>query len=161
MNKTIIPITVIIISFSLITILTVSYPDKEFKSETVKEDKIEFSGTVVHGTINADSIDVRFEDITVYVKLVDASLQDVSSVLLGEQTLENVNYDSRLRYAGILFSIPVEFQINESATCYVSAHADIDGDGRTSKGDWVSMTAHPVLSHGNANEASIILSLVE
>jgi hypothetical protein len=60
-----------------------------------------------------------------------------------------------------LFSIPVAFEVNESATYYVSAHADIDGDGQTSKGDWVSMTAHPVLSHGNVNEASIILSLVK
>ena len=156
-----IPIAVIVISFSLITILTVSYPDKEFKSETVKEAEIELPNTVIHGTINADSVDVQFEDVTVYVQLVDASLQDVSSILLGEQILENVNYDSRLRYVGILFSIPVEFQINESATYYVSAHVDIDGDGQTSKGDWISMTAHPVLSHGSANEASIILSRVQ
>lgn len=161
MNKLIIPIAVIVISFSLITILTVSYPDQKFKSETVEDGEIELSSKVVHGTINADSLDVQFEDVTVYVQLVDASLQDVSSILLGEQILENVNYDSRLRYAGILFSIPIEFEIHESATYHVSAHADIDGDGQTSKGDWISMASHPVLSHGSTNEASIILSLVQ
>ena len=116
---------------------------------------------VVHGTINADTPNVIFKNVTIYVQLVDASLQDVPSILLGKTILEDVSYNSNLRYAGILYSVTVDFEINESATYYVSAHADIDGDGQTSKGDWVSMTAHPVLSHGSGNESSIILSLVE
>ncbi len=98
---------------------------------------IEFTGEpitdIVHGTINADTPNVTFESVTIYVKLVDASLQDVSSILLGETVLENVDYNSNLRYAGILYSVPVDFEINESASYYISAHADIDGDGQTSK----------------------------
>ena len=115
--------------------------------------------TRIHGTIRVSESGVKFDDATVYVKIVDASMQDVPSILLTRQVIQNVSYDSN-NDEKIRFSIPIIFDVQERRDYYVSAHADLDGDKSTSLGDYVTMTAYPVLTNGFPNEQYLILEKV-
>ncbi len=118
------------------------------------------NGTRVYGTVIVSEPDVKFDDTTVYVKIVDASMQDVPSILLTRQAIPNVSYDSNNDDEKIRFSIPIIFDIQERRDYYVSAHADVDGDKSTTHGDYVTMTAYPVLANGFSDERHLVLEKV-
>ena len=134
------------------------YGTTVYKTSDTKNNENE---TRVYGTIKIGEPGVRFDDATVYVKIVDASMQDVPSILLTRQIIQNVSYDSNNNDdEQIQFSIPITFDVQEKRDYYVSAHADLDGDKSTSQGDYVTMTAYPVLANGFSDERYLVLEKV-
>ena len=116
--------------------------------------------TRVYGTIKVSEPDVKFDDATVYVRIIDASMQDVPSILLTMQVIQNASYDSNSDNKMIRFSIPITFDVQERRNYYVSAHVDLDGDKSASSGDYVTMTAYPVLANGFSDERHLVLEKV-
>ena len=117
--------------------------------------------TKVYGTIRVGEPGVKFDDATVYVRIIDASMQDAPSILLTMQIIENMSYDSNNDDKRIRFSIPITFDVQERRDYYVSAHADLDGDKCASSGDYVTMTAYPVLANGFSDEHQLVLEKVK
>lgn len=91
------------------------------------------------------SVDVEMVDraarppagASVLVEVRDTSLQDVSSVTLGR------GRGTVAGAAGNLATIEVDYEPTPGALT-AWAHVDVDGDGRVSAGDWVSMESFPV-----------------
>jgi hypothetical protein len=62
----------------------------------------------------------------------------------------------------LLFSVEIDdAQVDPRAHYTVAAHADLDGDGAVSVGDYVSTEAYPVLTRGHPNSANVELHEVE
>ena len=118
------------------------------------------SKTRVYGTIKISEPGVKFDDATVYIRIIDASMQDAPSILLTMQVIQNASYDSNSDDKMILFSIPITFDVQERRDYYVSAHVDLDGDKSASSGDYVTMTAYPVLANGFSDERHLVLEKV-
>ena len=116
--------------------------------------------TRVYGTIKVSEPDVKFDDATVYVRIIDASMQDAPSILLTMQVIQNASYDSNSNNKMIRFSIPITFDVQERRDYYVSAHVDLDGDKSASSGDYVTMTSYPVLANGFLDEQHLVLEKV-
>ena len=116
--------------------------------------------TRVYGTIKVSEPDVKFDDATVYVRIIDALMQDAPSILLTMQVIQNASYDSNSNNKMIRFSIPITFDVQERRDYYVSAHVDLDGDKSASSGDYVTMTSHPVLANGFLDERHLVLEKV-
>ncbi len=54
-----------------------------------------------------------------------------------------------------------EFQFRPRSTRSWAAHADLDGDGQVSLGDYVTMESYPVLTRGNPASAEVEVREVE
>ena len=72
------------------------------------------------------------------VEIRDTSLQDVAATVL-KQVRANVPRADRVT------AVPVRLQVDrvpDAATLW--AHIDVDGDGRVSKGDFVTVQSYPI-----------------
>jgi len=90
---------------------------------------------------------------TAYIRLLDTSRSDASAVAVSTLILKDVALDAISR-DGIYFSLDVK-EIDLHARYTVSVLIDIDGDGQSSRGDYRSMQAYPVLTHGHPNRVEI------
>ena len=50
--------------------------------------------------------------------------------------------------------------INQRAHYAVRVHVDVDGDGRVTRGDFVSTRSYPVLTFGNPSSATVVVNRV-
>jgi uncharacterized lipoprotein YbaY len=90
---------------------------------------------------------------TVYVRVLDTSQADAPAVMVSTLTLKEVALDL-MEQDGIEFS--VEIPAVDPRTRYtVSVLVDLDGDGQSSPGDYRSMQAYPVLTHGHGNRVEV------
>jgi uncharacterized lipoprotein YbaY len=97
--------------------------------------------TSISGTIEFQDVREPALNVTVYVRVQDASRADASASTVAEQVLRGVNIISG--------APPIPFTVdgipqNPSARYIIRVHADVDGDGRVSRGDYVSTQSHPV-----------------
>lgn len=97
--------------------------------------------TSISGTIEFRDVREPALNATVYVRVQDASRADASALTVAEQVLRGVNI--------IPGAPPIPFTVdgipqNPRARYVVRVHADVDGDGRVSRGDYVSTQSHPV-----------------
>jgi len=105
------------------------------------------------------SVEVTFEDAesfsgaTVYVRLEDVSRADVAARVIAEQVLRDVSLRPG-RPAKLMINLRGK-AVDEQARYAVRVHADLDGDGQISRGDYISMESYPVLTFGNPNEAIV------
>ena len=84
---------------------------------------------------------------TVVVRVLDTSRADAAAVTVSTLTLNEVALDL-MEQEGIEFSL--EIPALDPRTRYtVSVLVDLDGDGQSSPGDYRSMQAYPVLTHGH------------
>jgi uncharacterized lipoprotein YbaY len=90
---------------------------------------------------------------TVYVRLLDTSRADASAVTVSTLTLRDVALDLMVQ-EGIDFSLDVP-AVDPRASYTVSVLVDLDGDGQSSRGDYRSMQAYPVLTRGYGNRVEI------
>lgn len=92
----------------------------------------------------------------IYVRVEDVSYSDAPAQTVAEEVLRDV----RIPENGSLgFSLPVG-EPQPSADYSVRVHADVDGDGEISSGDFISVQRHPVLTYGQPNRVTIHLRRV-
>ncbi len=84
-----------------------------------------------------------------YVRLLNTSLADAPSAVIAEQVIDHLNKDER-----VTFRLEPD-SIDERDTYTVSVLVDLDGDGKVSKGDYISMQSYPVLTFGSPTEVTI------
>jgi uncharacterized lipoprotein YbaY len=94
-----------------------------------------------------------------YVRLLNTSLADAPSRVVAEQVIDQT---ARFLSKGEKVSFVLEpNSIDERDTYTVSVLVDIDGDGKISRGDYISMQSYPVLTFGSPTEVTIEVKLVE
>ena len=91
----------------------------------------------------------------VYVRLLNTSLADAPSAVVAEQVIDRPSNNEK-----IAFRLEPD-SIDERDTYTVSVLVDLDGDGKISKGDYISMQSYPVLTFGSPSEVTIEVKQVE
>lgn len=94
-----------------------------------------------------------------YVRLLDTSLADGPAKVVAEQVIEHIA-GSLGKGEKVAFVLEPN-SIDERSTYTVSVLVDLDGDGKISKGDYISMQSYPVLTHGYPNQVTIEVKRVE
>ena len=94
-----------------------------------------------------------------YVRLSNTSLADAPSAVVAEQVIDHVA--SFLGKSEKLAFVLEPNSIDEHDTYTVNVLVDIDGDGKVSVGDYISMQSYPVLTFGYPNEITIEVKRVE
>lgn len=90
---------------------------------------------------------------TVFVGVLDTSRADASAATVSTLTLRDVALEL-VGKDGINFSLETD-AADPRAHYTVSVLVDLDGDGQSSPGDYRSMRAYPVLTHGHGNRVEI------
>ena len=89
----------------------------------------------------------------VIVQIEDVSRADAPSIVIAEESLENVEL-SPGRTVPFILTVPTDI-LDASKHYSVRAHIDISGSGTVDRGDFVSTQSHPVLTRGFGNEAVV------
>ena len=112
----------------------------------------------VQGMIIFDEPVESFSNATIYLEVEDVSLQDVASVVISEDTIDDVSMDARNIQ-------PVEYMIyhpelDERMTYSLSVHVDVDGDGNLSKGDYYSTWHNPVPTDPGMHDLDVHVEMI-
>jgi putative lipoprotein len=111
----------------------------------------------VRGRIRLPEGDLPPEAASIVVAVEDVSRADAPSIVIAEQRLEHVS----LCDGDVPFEVDVPgVQVEERARYTVRVHVDVTGTGIVERGDLVSTQAHPVLTGGNPDEASVPVKVV-
>jgi uncharacterized lipoprotein YbaY len=115
-------------------------------------------GTSVHGTIEFKDVGEPARNVTVRVRVQDTSNADASAATVAEQVLEGVNI--------LPGAPPVKFSVSgipkkAGARYVVRVHADVDGNGAVSKGDYVTTQSYPVQDSGPATTVNVVVKKVK
>jgi hypothetical protein len=90
---------------------------------------------------------------TVYVCLLDTSRADVPALTVSTLTFKEVALDA-MEQDGTDFVMDIA-EVNPHAYYTISVLVDLNGDGQSSRGDYQSMQAYPVLTHGHGNQVEV------
>jgi uncharacterized lipoprotein YbaY len=90
-----------------------------------------------------------------YVRLLNTSLADAASAAVAEQVIDHISTGEKAAF------ILEPNSIDERDSYTVSVLVDLDGDGKVSKGDYISMQSYPVLTYGYPNELTVEVKKVE
>ncbi len=112
---------------------------------------------VVAGEIILDESAPGFSGATAYVQIEDVSAVDGASHVMAEQVLAQVSHPSPTL---VEFTIEVG-NVDEHASYNVRALIDVDGDGKPSRGDLVTVQSYPVLTYGYPTEVSVQVRRVD
>jgi hypothetical protein len=102
-------------------------------------------GTSIAGTIEFQDVAEPAMGVTVRVRVQDTVRADAKARTVAEQVIPNVT---------IVTGAPaLPFRVegvpeDPNAQYTVRVHADVDGDGRVSKGDFISMQSFPAKTGG-------------
>lgn len=88
------------------------------------------------------------------VEVLDVTLADAPSIRKGKTTVAATGG------APIAYHVTVLAKIDPKHSYSVRAHVDVDGDGKVSKGDYVTTQSYPVLTHGFGWTADVSVHLV-
>ncbi len=93
-----------------------------------------------------------------FVRVLDVTTLDAPSPMVGEQILHEF---ASLANSGSAIEFEVSAKVEDLRNSYiVSVHVDTDGDGRVSRGDFLTMQSYPVLTRGNPDRVEVQVSLV-
>lgn len=87
----------------------------------------------------------------VHIRVEDVSYSDAPAKIFAEEVLRDVRISGQ---EPLSFSLPVG-DPNPSADYSVSVHVDVDGDGKVSPGDFISVQSNPVLTYGRPNRVTV------
>jgi len=108
----------------------------------------------ISGTIRFEDVRRPADNVTIYVRVEEVGRLDAPASRVAEVVLRGVNV-----FPG---SPPIPFTISElfpdpSRRYVVRVHADVDGDGKVSRGDYVSVQSYPVLHTVEADRVDIVV----
>jgi len=108
----------------------------------------------IRGTIQFEDVRQPARDVTVYVRVEEASRLDAPASLIAEVVLRGVHV-----FPG---SPPIPFTMRDvfsgrSGRYVLRVHADVDGDGQVTRGDYVSVQSYPVLTSADASRVAIVV----
>ncbi|WP_048194986.1 YbaY family lipoprotein [Methanococcoides methylutens] len=112
----------------------------------------------VQGMIIFDEPVESFSNATIYLKVNDVSLQDVASVVMSEDTIDDVSMD-----AGDIQPVPYMIyhpELDERMTYSLSVHVDVDGDGSLSNGDYYTTTSHKVPNEPGVHDLDVHVEMI-
>lgn len=110
-------------------------------------------GASISGTIEFQNVGEPAFGVTVYVRVQDTGRADAPALTAVEEVLLGVNI--------VPGAPPAPFTIhgipqNPDAHYTVRVHADVDGDGRVSRGDYVSTQSYPLPAGGQRAVLAIL-----
>ncbi|NPE28796.1 hypothetical protein HNV12_12695 [Methanococcoides sp. SA1] len=131
----------------------------ESDADTVADaDGPAFTGDGVQGDIIFDEPVESFSNTTIYLKVEDVSLQDVSSVIISENSIIGVSMDADdIQTVSYLIYHP---ELDERMTYSLSVHVDVDGDGSLSKGDYYSTWHNPVPTEEGMHDLDVHVEMI-
>ncbi len=111
------------------------------------------SKPLVSGEIQFDQPSHLPSDAKAYVHLSDVSAADAPSRMIAEQVLTDISQkaNSGQSIPFVLYGTPPD----ERGSYAISVLVDLDGDGKISTGDFISMQSYPVLTFGYPNRVSV------
>ncbi len=112
---------------------------------------------LIEGNILFENLEETIEDATVYIRLDDVSLADAPSTVISETTLENVSVGPEDNIVPYSLGFP-ELEARRMYSLYV--HADVDGDGKVSKGDYVTTMYNGVPADQETVNMDVTVELV-
>jgi hypothetical protein len=110
--------------------------------------------TCVQGEIVFDEDTRSFDGAIAYVRLEAVTLADASATVVSQQVIHRVAHH-RGDTTAVTFALPAPEEIHERAGYSVRVHVDLDGDRRVSRGDFISMESHPVLTLGRPGRVTV------
>ena len=115
------------------------------------------TGAIVNGTVEFRDVGEPSSDVTVRIRVQDVSHADASATTVAEQVVKGVTIAPgapplRFTVAGV--------PINPSARYIVRVHADVNGDGVVSRGDYVTTQSYPLQTSEEKTPLSIVARLV-
>jgi uncharacterized lipoprotein YbaY len=108
----------------------------------------------VQGEIVFDEDTRSFDGATAYVRLEAITRADASATVVSQQVIHRVAHH-RGDTTPVTFALPAPEEVNERAGYSVRVHVDVDGDRRVSRGDFISMESHPVLTLGRPDRVTV------
>jgi uncharacterized lipoprotein YbaY len=107
----------------------------------------------VQGDIIFDHKSLLLANATVLIRLEDTSLADAPAKLIAQQVVTHIPEEiverGKLPFA-LWGDIP-----DERATYTIYVLIDTDGDGKVSRGDYITMESYPVLTFGHPNYVAV------
>ena len=98
------------------------------------------------------------QEVSVFIRLLDTSLSDVSSIQVGEVVYKQVKL-THLFSLGFPFQMKVD-TLHPHLRYTVSVLVDLDKDGKKGKGDYISKQSYPVLTKGYPNYVEVVVSKI-
>lgn len=117
------------------------------------------SETIIKGEIKFEAHALSFINATMHVYLENVSVVDASSEVVGFYERKNVNFPNN-KIRTLSFEIAGR-DLDERESYALRAHIDINGDGRVSKGDFISMQSYPVATFGHPRQISVLVRQVK
>ena len=121
-----------------------------------------YTSLVSKETLPLLTVQINFEETlellsnaTIYITIFDVTMADAPSKMILQRVIRNIDYNSNLQFR-IYGQIP-----NKKARYSVRVHVDVDGDGKVSTGDFISMESYPILTYDYPNYVSVKVKLVK
>jgi uncharacterized lipoprotein YbaY len=108
----------------------------------------------VRGEIVIDEDARPFDGGIAYVRLEAVSRADAPATVVSQQVIHRVAH-RRGDTSAVTFALPAPEELDERAGYSVRVHVDLDGDRRVSRGDFISMESHPVLTLGRPERVTV------
>jgi uncharacterized lipoprotein YbaY len=108
---------------------------------------------IVKGHIVLDKNVKSFSGATIYVSLLDVTMQDAGSKLISQQVIKDVSYYCDDYNDLICNQKKIGFELFSDMTNFrrmysISVHIDVDNNGEVNLGDYISMESYPVITYG-------------
>ena len=108
----------------------------------------------ISGTIEFHDVRQPARDVTVHVRVEEASRADAPAAVVAQLSLRGVEVAAA--------APPLRFELHDIQTVpsgryVIRAHADVDGNDRITRGDYISTQSYPVLTGTAADVVKIVL----
>jgi hypothetical protein len=107
-------------------------------------------GFKVTGTVRLPAVSKPFQNAAAHISVQDVSRMDVSATIIAsEMTRLSVSEDDIESGREISFEFTIHGEIPDERNIYVvNVHIDVDGNGKISKGDYITTGLYSVLTRG-------------
>ncbi|MHC1577000.1 MAG: YbaY family lipoprotein [Methanosarcinaceae archaeon] len=111
------------------------------------------TNSMIEGEIVFEEMNDPIQNATIYIELEDVSRADAPSTVISSMVLKNIDIDADSS-ASIPFSLEYP-ELEDRFTYSMSVLVDLNGDGKISGGDYISMEHIPVSTSGPNDDITI------